>query len=252
MTGSTSTAAAATSTSASSTMASMGSMMNMSASLSGIVGIAASFLMFHLGAKYVQTDGLTPIFYAYGGDLMALVMSQMAAAYAIVKTIDSSVHTTGRFFYQQRGFSSIGDYMGVYELLAVLGFLTWGLLISIIGYIEAALMWAKFDEMQANNVTMTQIHGYKFLALGFIVGVGAWISGLTLGESCPELLGFFDNYDLTKEGYDENLKRDDDGRSITYDLSYHVITTIYTYFLVSVIALGSFIFGFVFLGTEVE
>ena len=141
--------------------------------------------------------------------------------------------------------------MGVYELLAVLGFLTWGLLISVVGYVEAALMWAKFDDMQANGQTMTQIHGYKFLALGFIVGVGAWISGMTLGESCPELLGFFDNYKVNKEGFDKDGNEDDKGTSLTYDLSYHIVTTLYTYFVVSTIALGSFVFGFVFLGTDV-
>ena len=173
----------------------------------------------------------------------------MAAAYAIVKTIDASVHTTKGFFYDFRGGSSIGDFMGVYELLAVLGFLTWGLLISIVGYVEAAFMWQKFDDMQAANIPMTQIHGYKFLALGFIVGVGAWISGLALGDSCAELLGFFDNYNVKKEGREKDADEDDEaGTALTYDLSYHIVTSLYTYFVVSVIALGSFIFGFVFLG----
>ena len=111
--------------------------------------------------------------------------------------------------------------MGVYELLAVLGFLTWGLLISIVGYVEAAFMWQKFDDMQAANIPMTQIHGYKFLALGFIVGVGAWISGLALGDSCAELLGFFDNYNVKKEGREKDADEDDEaGTALTYDLSH--------------------------------
>lgn len=105
--------------------------------------------------------------------------------------------------------------------------------------------------MEKNNIQMTQIKGYKFLALGFVIGIGAWISGLALGDSCAELLGFFDNYDTKTEASVDGT-RDSDGTSITYDLTYHVITTIYTYFVVSAIALGGYIFGFVFLGQEEE
>jgi len=57
------------------TVTTMGSLMNLSSSLSSVVGISASFLIFHLGAQYVKTDGLTPVFYAYAGDLIALVLS---------------------------------------------------------------------------------------------------------------------------------------------------------------------------------
>ena len=122
-------------------MSSVGSLMNISSSLSSIVGLSASFLVFHLGAQYIKTDGLTPVFYAYAGDLIALVLSQLAAAYAAVKTIDASVHTTSGFFYLWRGGSSTGDFMGLYELLATLGFLTWSLIISIVGYVEASMLW---------------------------------------------------------------------------------------------------------------
>ena len=238
-----------------SSVTSVGSLLSITSSLSSVVGIAASFLVFHLGAQYIKTDGLTPVFYAYSGDLIALVLSQLAAAYAAVKTIDASVHTTSGFFYNWRGGSSMGDYMGLYELLATLAFLTWSLVISIVGYVEAAQLWQKYEDMEKNGVAMTQIHGYKFLALGFIIGIGAWISGLALGDSCAELLGFFDNYNTKTEATVVNgstSTRDADGTSLTYDLTYHVITTLYTYFVVSAIAVGGYVFGFVFLGQDME
>jgi len=107
--------------------------------------------------------------------------------------------------------------------------------------------------MEKNNIAMTQIMGYKFLALGFIIGIGAWISGLALGDSCAELLGFFDNYNTKQEGTANGASSADaDGTSITYDLTYHLVTTMYTYFVVSAIAVGGYIFGFVFLGQEEE
>ena len=173
----------------------------------------------------------------------------MAAAYAAVKTIDASVHTDKGFFYLWRGGSSTGDFMGLYELISVLMFLTWSLVISIVGYIEASLLWQKYEDYEKNGKEITQICGYKFLALGFVIGIGAWISGLALGDSAAELLGFFDNYNTKQEGTHDGTV-DPDGTSITYDLTYHIVTTMYTYFVVSAIAVGGYIFGFMFLGQD--
>lgn len=91
--------------------------------------------------------------------------------------------------------------------------------------------------------------GYKFLALGFVIGIGAWISGLALGDSAAELLGFFDNYNTKSEGVNGGTT-DPKGTSLTYDLVYHFVTCAYTYFTVSAIAVGGYIFGFMFLGSE--
>merc|ERR1712188_143610 len=83
----------------------------------------------------------TPQFLAYAGDLIALVASQLAAAYAGVKSIEASVHFLTGFYYVYRGGSVTGDYLGLWELLSVILFLTWSLAISIVGYIEGALPW---------------------------------------------------------------------------------------------------------------
>ena len=141
--------------------------------------------------------------------------------------------------------------MGLYELLSVCAFLTWSLGISIAGYVEASMLWEKFEKIEKDGKSISQLQGYKFLALGFIIGIGAWISGLALGDSAAELLGFFDNYNTKQEGSVDG-DRDPDGTSITYDLSYHLVTTMYTYFVVSAIAVGGYVFGFVFLGQGEE
>lgn len=107
--------------------------------------------------------------------------------------------------------------------------------------------------MEKNNIAMTQIMGYKFLALGFIIGIGAWISGLALGDSCAELLGFFDNYNTKQEGTANNASQQDaDGTSITYDLSYHLVTLAYYYVVSSAIWLGGIIMGFVYMLPKYE
>merc|ERR1711998_55079 len=93
-----------------------------------------------------------------------------------------------------RGGSDTGDYLGLWELLAVILFLTWSLAISIVGYVEGALLWERYEVMEATGQTITIVQGYKYLALGCVIGIGAWIAGLALGDSAAELLGFFDEY----------------------------------------------------------
>ena len=73
---------------------------------------------------------------------------------------------------------------------------------------------------------------------------------MALGDSAPELLGFFDNYDVKKEGSNKNNDKDTEGTSLTYDLVYHIITVTYTYWVVSAIALGTFVFGFIFIDMD--
>merc|ERR1711898_80032 len=86
---------------------------------------------------------------------------------------------------QYRGGSDTGDLLGLWELLAVVLFLTWSLAISIVGYVEGALLWESYETMEAAGQTVTIVQGYKYLALGCVIG---------LGDSAEELLGFFDNY----------------------------------------------------------
>merc|ERR1711981_195611 len=235
-------------------MSNVGSLLSISSSLTSVVGIAASFIVFKLGAQYVKVNSLTPNFYAYAGDIVALLLSQLAAAYAGVKTIDAAVGGSGSFkyYYQYAHKSDLGNWLGLYELLATLFFLTWTLGISILGYVEADMMWVKFEDMQKAGTTMTLLDGYKYLALGFIIGIGAWISGLALGDSCEELLGWYDNYNVGSEATNQNGVRDSDGTSIVYDLSYHTVTLLYTYAAVSAIAVGGFVFGYLWLGNEVS
>merc|ERR1712167_352893 len=106
----------------------------------------------------------TPQFLAYAGDLIALVASQLAAAYAGVKSIEASVHFLTGFYYIYSGASQTGDYLGLWELLSVIPFLTWSLAISIVGYVEGTLLWERYEAMEAAGLTVTVVEGYKYLA----------------------------------------------------------------------------------------
>merc|ERR1711907_501875 len=222
------------------------------ASLSSVIGLGIATVIFKSASSAMDPAMAqwTPQFLAYAGDLIALVASQLAAAYAGVKSIEASVHFATGFYYTYKGGSTIGDYLGLWELLSVILFLTWSLAISIVGYIEGALLWERYQAMEAAGTTVTIVQGYKYLALGCVIGIGAWISGLALGDSAQELLGFFDNYaSKTKtEGTDKNGNVDPDGTAIQYDLGFHFITLLFSYVTISAIAIGGYVFGYTSLG----
>merc|ERR1719247_3823467 len=222
------------------------------ASLSSVIGLGIATVIFK-SASSASDPAMaqwTPQFLAYAGDLIALVSSQLAAAYAGVKSIEASVHFLTGFYYTYSGASNTGDLLGLWELLAVILFLTWSLAISVVGYVEGALLWERYETMEAAGQTVTIVQGYKYLALGMVIGIGAWISGLSLGDSAAELLGFFDNYDdKTKtEAKDSDDNFDPDGTAIQYDLGFHFITLLFSYLTISAIAIGGYIFGFIYLG----
>merc|ERR1719440_2000892 len=222
------------------------------ASLSSVIGLGIATVIFK-SASSASDPAMaqwTPQFLAYAGDLIALVSSQVAAAYAGVKSIEASVHFLTGFYYTYSGASNTGDLLGLWELLAVVLFLTWSLAISLVGYVEGALLWERYEAMEAAGETVTIVQGYKYLALGCVIGIGAWISGLSLGDSAQELLGFFDNYakKTHSEAVDKDGDADPDGTAIQYDLGFHFVTLLFSYMTISAIAIGAYVFGFVYLG----
>merc|ERR1719240_286082 len=179
-------------------------------SLTSVIGLAVGMYIFKTTSSSMDPAMAqwTPQFLAYAGDLIALVASQLAAAYAGVKSIEAAVSFASGFYHQYSGASTTGDYLGLWELLSVILFLTWSLAISIVGYVEGALLWERYEVMEAAGQTITIVQGYKYLALGCVIGIGAWISGLSLGDSASELLGFFDNYaSKTKDEATTRIKK---------------------------------------------
>merc|ERR1712007_281690 len=227
------------------------------AGLSSVVGMGIAAYIFKNPSSAMDPSMAqwTPQFLAYAGDLIALVASQLAAAYAGVKSIEAAVHFDKGFYYIYSGASQTGDYLGLWELLSVILFLTWSLAISIVGYVEGALLWERYEVMEAAGQTLTIVQGYKYLALGCVIGIGAWISGLSLGDSAAELLGFFDNYSSKthSEAQDKDSgDYDADGTAIEYDLGFHFITLLFSYLTISAIAIGAYVFGFIYLGQSTD
>ena len=137
-------------------------------------------------------------------------------------------------------------------MFATLWFLTFSAALSVLGWVEAFLLWGKINGRELANVPISLLEGYKVLALCLIVGVGSWVSALTLGDNAYQLLGYYDNYDTKQEGYGyDEIEQDATGTSIIYDLSFHSVTIGYTYVMTSLIAAGGFVFGFLWLDQAV-
>lgn len=218
-------------------------------SLTSVVGLAVGMYIFKTASSSMDPAMAqwTPQFLAYAGDLIALVASQLAAAYAGVKAIEAAVSFTNGFYYTYAGYSNTGNLLGLWELLAVVLFLTWSLGISVAGYIEGALLWERYEAMETVGQTVTIVEGYKYLALGCVIGVGAWISGLALGDSAAKLLGFFDEYDDQTPNPSGGNESDRNTATI-YDLAFHFVTLLFSYTTISAIAIGAFAFGYTYLG----
>merc|ERR1712054_167141 len=218
-------------------------------SLTSVIGLAVGLYIFKCASSSMDPAMAqwTPQFLAYAGDLIALVASQLAAAYAGVKSIEAAVSFSKGFYHQYAGASSTGNLLGLWELLAVILFLTWSLGISVAGYIEGALLWERYEAMETVGQTVTIVEGYKYLALGCVIGVGAWISGLALGDSAAKLLGFFDEYDDQTPNPSGGNESDRNTATI-YDLAFHFVTLLFSYTTISAIAIGAFAFGYTYLG----
>lgn len=46
---------------------------------------------------------------------------------------------------------------------------------------------------------MTMKEGYKFMMISMVIGISAMIVGLLTGDIACDLLGWFDNYDVSQE-----------------------------------------------------
>ena len=91
--------------------------------------------MIGLIGNYMVNGDILPLYFAYGGLVMEVVMSMLASAYAITKIVDAAVKNSvsGSYYYTYRSDNTLGNYMNMWELLNVIIFLTWSMLIMILG-----------------------------------------------------------------------------------------------------------------------
>lgn len=73
-------------------------------------------VFFGLWSDYMMDGKVLPIYFAYSGFFMVMVMSALAMAYAVMKIVDATVVTKGvsAFYYKARYESVINDFIGAW------------------------------------------------------------------------------------------------------------------------------------------
>lgn len=144
--------------------------------------------------------------WVYTGVLMSLVMSFISAAYVVVKTVDAGVSYTAPFIegyaYTYRGGSvSWGDNLGLFELIALLLFSLWSLVMTIVALFGADSVWEQLEARVVGvktegqgGVALDDWVAIKIFTLTILVGITSLIGGCGLGDVADKLITWFDNY----------------------------------------------------------
>ena len=202
-------------------------------------------------------------FLVWSGNLMALLVSLVSAAWVAVKAIDASISVIDGFAFTYRNDSALGSLMGLWEVGFILLWLGWSLLVTIFSFLVAILVieqlrfretavaaekLGEFGLVLGTNVTFVQ--GIKFFTLLSVLALGVWISGWTIADVADELLGWFDKYDTSTDNEGRMKKspftEDATGTSIIFDVIFHSVTTLYSVFVLNSIMVGGYIFAFIF------
>ena len=204
----------------------------------GMAAMAGPMLSIGLIGNYMTSGTVLPIYFAYGGLMMVVVMSMLGSAYAIVKIVDAAVKNSvsGSYYYTYHSDNQLGNFMGMWELLNVLVFLTWSMIIMILGMVIGAQMWEKFELLEAAG-ELTQLEGFKYLLLGFIMAAGIWVASLNVGDMSSSMLGIFDSYNTKIEAINTDGDKDTKGTALFVDVGVHLIETYVTMSVVSSIVI---------------
>merc|ERR1711981_636385 len=113
------------------------------------------------------------------------------------------------------------------------------------------MMNAKFKKMEEEGTAFTLYDGYKYIAMGLIVGLGAWTSAISVTETIDEFIKFYKTYStqMNSEASD-NGTVDSDGTSLTFDLSYPTSAMLFSFATSAAMAAATYIFGYLWLGNE--
>ena len=191
---------------------------------------------------------------------MAMMMAFVSSAYVITKTIDAVIKwSLGAYEYafSYRGGSEFGNYMALYELIAIIVSEGWALALTLMSLMWSFDLWALMEKREfqvktegSGGVPIDHIDAIKFFTLSMIVGFSSLVGGFSLGDSAYRLLFFFDvEGTFTKNEIDTNSDGtiDEDGTAVQRDVLYHVITKMFAFAVFTSITLGGHMFGWMFM-----
>jgi len=178
--------------------------------------LGVALAVFVYGFDYISPKAIAPETYAYMGSAIALILSLLGASFGVAMTSNAVFTALPKYYeyaaYQNgtrydlildsgspyAGFRLVAttvdvadiDNGGYYIMTVAILFFIISLAIALAGYFEVERLW----KLQHAIKDMSAEQGYKFLALGTVMGIGAWASGLIVGEAAWEFLGWFGGY----------------------------------------------------------
>jgi len=213
----------------------------------------------------IQTQGMI-----YTGIMSVLISGFLGAAWVIYKSTNAaySASSTATYFATYGDPSGInsadilwGNLLGFYELTAILMHHLWAFVLTVWGLWFGFDLWAQvearekgYKEEGSGGEVVDIIEAMKMFALCMIVALTILVGSFSLGDLTDKLVLWFDEYaDNTKQSEahyicdSDTSVLDANGTAAKYDIIYHSITLLATYFLYSVIAFGGLEYGFYFL-----
>jgi len=184
-----------------------------------------------------------------------LCMVYISSAYVIVKTVDAGVSVSKGFYFRYADYSSIGNLVGVFELILILGWQFWGFVQPILATWLASDVWGQMEKRVAEanadtigfDTPLSWEIAIKTNALLMLVGLILVISGFSLGDIADEAITWHGEYedDTNSEAADKNdsSNKDSAGTSATYDIAMHMVTAIFGMFVFGIMSISSFIFA---------
>ena len=111
--------------------------------------------------------------------------------------------------------------------------------LTVMSLLGASRLWEMLEEREegaAEGVfgrAVSWTNAIKFLSMGMVVIIVTYYSAYSIGETVDQLIGWFDEWsdDEDNEGTRENGSQYIDGTSLVWDLRYHAIHVIYSWFI---------------------
>jgi hypothetical protein len=167
---------------------------------------------------------------AYSGTLFNIVMTWFASGYVADKIVNATYASRSTFWNYAHN-STLGNYIGAFEVINVLGLLTFGPILAAFGAAFSTYnIWARYEEIQSKNITLSKIEGFKYMIIHVAKVLSVWPVGLALGSSATSLISFYGTYNTASEathcdGDGPNCTTDTDGTALLIDLTYHELAT---------------------------
>jgi len=142
----------------------------------------------------IQTQGLI-----YAGIFTTLIMGFLGAAWVIYCTVQAVVNFTYGFAFTYRDGSFHGNYLGIYELIAILLNEGWAFALTIWSLWFAFDLWAQVEARERGVKTegsggevVDIVEAMKMFTLCVVVGLTAIIGAFSFGDVADQLVTWFD------------------------------------------------------------